>query len=135
MNNKFKGIFWNACIYFCLINNFKNKKIKLLIYRYSEIIGYTHLFPLHNEPSLMPVGWKLGGVGFEVTRNVTFQKSSLYNMYYRKINNYTSRTNKRHKSVVFLGYPSNIFAYPSRYCNYTSKKKLGPFPHSPHPSL
>ena len=23
------------------------------------IIGNTHLFPLHNEPSSMPVGWKL----------------------------------------------------------------------------
>ena len=33
--------------------------LKKIIYRYSEIIGYMHLFPLHNESSLMPVGWKL----------------------------------------------------------------------------
>ena len=24
-----------------------------------EIYGNTHLFPLHNEPNPMPVGWKL----------------------------------------------------------------------------
>ena len=50
----------------------------------------------------MPVGWKLLivlGVGFEVTGNVTFQGSGSYNMYYRKIKDYTSKTNRRHKSV------------------------------------
>ena len=41
----------------------------------------------------------MGGVGFEVTRNVAFQESGSYNMYYRKINNYTSRTNRMHKSM------------------------------------
>ena len=46
-------------------------------------------------------------------------------MYYRKIKNYTSRTNRRHKSVDIAGYPSIILGYPSKYCNYTSKKKLG----------
>ena len=30
-----------------------------------------------------------------------------------------------------LGYPSNIHGYPSKYWNYTSKKKLGWFPDSP----
>ena len=54
-------------------------------------------------------------------------------MYYRKINNYTSRTNRRHKSVDMLGYPSNILGSPSKYCNYTSKRKLGQFPHPPPP--
>ena len=39
--------------------------------------------------------------------NVTFQESGLYNMHYRKINNYTSRTNRRQKSVdILLGYPN-----------------------------
>ena len=28
----------------------------LPIYRYAEIFQYAHLFPLHNEPSPMPVG-------------------------------------------------------------------------------
>ena len=45
--------------FFAKINNFKNLYKKMQIYKYSEIIGNTHLFPLHNEPSLMPVGWKL----------------------------------------------------------------------------
>ena len=54
---------------------------------YSAIIGNTHLFPLHTEPSPMPVGWKLGGVGLWVPENVTFQEGGLDNMYYRKINN------------------------------------------------
>ena len=40
------------------INNF-DKLIKNLIYKYSEIIGHTHLFPLHNEPSPKHVGLKL----------------------------------------------------------------------------
>ena len=36
----------------------------------------------------------VGGVGFEVTGNVTFQESRLYNMNYSKINNYTSSGNQ-----------------------------------------
>ena len=36
---------------------------------YSEIIGNTHLFPLH---------YTMGGEGFEVTKNMTFQRSGLY---------------------------------------------------------
>ena len=32
---------------------------KLPIYKDAEIIGNTHLFPLHNESNPMPVGWKL----------------------------------------------------------------------------
>ena len=47
-----------------------------------EFRGQTRffcLFPLHNEPSPMPVGLKLGGVGFLVPENVTFQESNFYN--------------------------------------------------------
>ena len=55
-------------------------KKNLLIYRYSEIIRYTLLFSFYNGSSLMPAGWKLGGVGFEVTGNVIFEESGLYNM-------------------------------------------------------
>ena len=32
-----------------------------------------------------------------------------------------------------LGYTSNILGYPSKYCNNTSKKKLGWVPNSPCP--
>ena len=32
------------------------KVVKKKNHIYSEIIGHTHLFPLHNEPSPMPVG-------------------------------------------------------------------------------
>ena len=35
------------------------------------------------------------------------------------------------KVWILLVYPSNILGYPNKYCNYTSKKKLGQFPHSP----
>ena len=35
------------------------------------------------------------------------------------------------KVWLLLGYPSNILGYSSKYGNYTSKKQLGQFPHSP----
>ena len=37
------------------------------------------------------------------------------------------------KVGILLGYLCNILGYPSKYCNYTSKKKLGRFLHSPCP--
>ena len=42
------------------------------------------------------------------------------------------------KVWILLGYPCNVLGYPSKYCNYTSKSKLGRFSHSPkppHPSV
>ena len=33
------------------------------------------------------------------------------------------------KVLILPGHTSNILGYPSKYCNYTSKKKLGGFPH------
>ena len=44
--------------------------------------------------------------------------------YYIKINKYTSRTNRRHKSVDITEYSSNIPGYPSKYRNYTSLRKF-----------
>ena len=41
----------------------------------------------------------VGGVGFEVTGNITFHGSGLNNVNDKKINNYTSRTNRRYKSM------------------------------------
>ena len=38
------------------LSTLKICKKKIQIYRYSDITGNTSLFPLHNEPSLMPVG-------------------------------------------------------------------------------
>ena len=35
------------------------------------------------------------------------------------------------KVWILLGYPCNILGYPSKYCNYISKKKLGWFPRPP----
>ena len=35
------------------------------------------------------------------------------------------------KVWIWLGYRCNILGYQSKYCNCTSKKKLGQFPHSP----
>ena len=58
-------------------------------------------------------------------------------LYYRKINQWKEPTHQEPieglKVWILLGYPSNILGYQSKYCNYTSKKKLGRFPHSPRP--
>ena len=63
----------------------------------------------------------MGGVGFEVTRNVTFLESGLSNMYYRKINNSHKEPIEGIKvwillgcSRTILGCPSNILGYPSK---------------------
>ena len=52
--------------------------------------------------------------------------------YYRKIHQEKEPTHLEPiegiKVWILLGYPSNIPGYPSKYCNYTSKKKLGGFP-------
>ena len=103
----------------------QNKQLKKKNYRKAEIIGNTQW--TQSNACRLKTG---GGVGFEVTGNVTFQGSDLYKKYYRKIhNNYTSRTNRRHKVWILLGYPCNILGYQSKYCNYTSKKKFGQFPY------
>ena len=87
MNNKFYGIFWNALIFGGKIKNFKICKKK---HRYSEIIGNAHLFILHNEPSLMPIGWKLWEEKALKWQEMSLFRRAVYsNVYYRKINNYT----------------------------------------------
>ena len=35
---------------------------------------------------------------------------------------------------LLLEYPSNILGYPSKYCNYTSKRNFWLFPHSQCPT-
>ena len=54
--NKFYIIFWKGHIFF---GKWTTLIFFLTIYSNAEIIGNMHLFPLHNEPSTMPVGWKL----------------------------------------------------------------------------
>ena len=102
------------------MNNFKNMYKKI-----------THFLVLRDNWAYAPVSssqWTesdacrlktVGGVGFEVTRNITFQEHSFYNMYNRKINYYNQEP--------IEGIKVNISWYPSNYC-YTSKKKLGWFP-------
>ena len=75
----------------------------------------------------------VGGVGFEVTRNVTFQEPFFITCIIEKLIITHQEPIEGIKVWRLLGYPSNILGYPSKYCNYTSKKKLGQFPHSPWP--
>ena len=67
------------------------------ICRDSEIIGYTHVSSSQWTQSDAYRLKTAGEVGFALTGNVTFQES-IYNMHFRKVNNYTSRTNRRHES-------------------------------------
>ena len=47
------------CTYFFgkTLSKFVKKSVQ--ISRFVEIFQYVHLFSLHNEPSPIPVGWKL----------------------------------------------------------------------------
>ena len=49
------------------------------------------------------------------------------------MNNYRSRTNRRHKSEVIVGYSSNILGYTNKYQNYTSKEQFLQLPYSSSP--
>ena len=52
--------FENRVFFGAKISKFKNVLIKkLTIFRNYPVIGNPHLFHLHNEPSPIPVGWKL----------------------------------------------------------------------------
>ena len=54
LKKNYKKNLWNflkACIFWGKINKFKKAH-----YRNAEINSNTQLFPLHNEPSPMPVG-------------------------------------------------------------------------------
>ena len=101
----------------------------------------------------------MGGVGFEVTGNLTFQEGGIdidklmitheesiefikvwillgYVIYLDiHVIYFEYPCNILGYPSNILGYPCNILGYPSKYCNYTSKKKLGWFPHSPCPPL
>ena len=91
-----------------------------------------HLFPFHNEPSLMPVGWKLWE-----KKALKWPEMSRFRRVVH-ITNIREKLKITHKELIegikawiLLGYPSNMLGYPSKYCNYTSIKTLGQFPHSP----
>ena len=58
IKNKFYVIFGNDCIFFMykkIETTFKICK-KITNYKCAEIFQHAHLFPLHDEQSLMPVG-------------------------------------------------------------------------------
>ena len=96
-------------------NNIKIKFKKLTIYRNAEIIGNTQLCPFHNyEPSPMPVGWKLWK---ELA--LKWPETSLF------------------RSSFFITWIiQKLIGYPSKNCNYTSKKKFWRFPIPPgHPPV
>ena len=65
--------------------------------------------------------------------NIAFHESGLYNMYYKKCIITHQEPIEGITVWILLVYPCNILGYPSKYCNYTSKKKLGWFPHFPSP--
>ena len=79
----------------------------------------------------LPTQQTRGALGFWVPENVTFQESS------SNIEKRVTRRNQHKEPIegikvwLLLRYPSNILGYPSKYWNYTSKTKLGWFPHSP----
>ena len=50
----------------------------------------------------------MGGVGFEVGGNVTFQESGLYNMYHRKLIITHQEKIGCINVWIFLGYPCNM---------------------------
>ena len=107
--------FFEMCIFFCNLNNLKEGNFFLTIYRYSEIIGYRHLFPLHNEPSPMPVGWKLweewalNWPEMSVFRRVVYITCIIKKL----IITYQEPT-EGIKVWILLGYPSNILRYKSK---------------------
>ena len=51
--------FFEMRVFFCCKMNNCNKSKKKFFIGLPNILQYAHLFPLHNEPSPMPVGWKL----------------------------------------------------------------------------
>ena len=133
---------WNVlqCAYFfgSKMNNCNTYKKNLPTYRFAEWIEYANLFPLHNEFSPMPVGWKLWEAqALKWPETWLFRRAVYINMYYRKMYNYTTKTNYDSIECIqvwmLLGYPSNILGYPINSGNYTSKRKLWWFPTSPRP--
>ena len=66
----------------------------------------------------------MGGVGFEVTGNIICQAAVYLTRIIEKLIITHQEPIEGKKVWILLG-------YPSKYCNFTYKKKLGRFPHSP----
>ena len=77
------------------------------------------LFPLHNEPSLMNPSPRLktvGGVGFEVKMSLS-SRAVFITCIIEKLIITHQEPIEGIKVWILLG-------YPSKYCNYTSKRNL-----------
>ena len=125
MNNKFCGIFGNL-LFFSAKINVKNLLKNIPIYWFAEPFLDVHPFPLHNEPTSMSESWKLWEeLALKWPEMSIFRRAVYTNMYYQTINDSIST-----QDIVWL-----LLGYPSKYCNHTYKRKLGPSPPSPQPPL
>ena len=107
------------------------KKI-LPLNRSVETVLDTHFIPLQNEPSPILVSPKLGEEkAFECRRTSLFRRAVFIQI--DKLIITHQEPTEGIQVLLLLGYPSNIPGYPSKYCNYTSKRKLGRLPHFPVP--
>ena len=116
-------IFWGVGKISKFFNFFFNKFMVLL-----NTSMYAHLFPLQDELTQMPVGWKL----FEEKALKGLEMSLFITCIIEKLIITHQEPIEGIKVWLLLRHPCNILGYPSKYCNYTSKKKLGWFPHSLH---
>ena len=96
-----------------------------------EIILDIHFIPLQNKYSPILVGSKLQQQSFECRQTSLFRRAVVLQKNESIEGTNVSRTPRKHKGWILLGYPSNTSGYLSKYCNYTSKRKLGLFPRFP----
>ena len=121
--------YWKKQLYECILK-------KLTMNRSVEAFLDIHFIPRQNEPSSIVVGSKLfEELSFECRKTSLLRRVVVLQKNESIEGTNTSRTNRRHKGWILLGYPSNTPEYPSKYCNYTSKRKLGLFPHFPPDSI
>ena len=131
MNNKFYGFFWKAHIFWAKQTTFKinkNKNYQFIRMMRKLVICTRFLFTMN------PVGCRLKtveGVGFEVTSYITFQELFFITCIVEKFIITYQEPIEGIKVWILLRFPCNILWNPSKYFNYTSKKKLGLFFHSP----
>ena len=127
-------MFLNSPKQFCKINDYKN--LLLFFYQFIglRVIFVCTPFPLHNESSSLPVGWKLWEqLALKWPERSIFRRAVYTTFIIEKLIITHQEPILGIQVWILLGYPSNILGYPSEYCKYTSMMKLGWFPHSPQP--